>query len=694
MRVLGRCVAGASVLAALGMATAAGGRGVRLLDAVTVDSPGNSYAVAAADVTGDGVGDLVFGALGSSALKLHAGRADGGFDSPVDIDTGLATPWFRRMHAAELNGDGVTDLVVASGGLSVTLVLSDGEGGHTTVTSQAAGEASEIEAPTVADWDGDGDVDVVTASTAGVVRLRANDGAGTFSAPSTLATFAGRGFDVAASDVDGDGARDLAVGGDGRILVFWRDGDGLADPDRLVLPSTLPVQGLVAADLDGDGLEELVTSWATIDFSVLSLFRQTAARTFAEPIHAPADVGATYTANLVAADLDGDGRPELVTVGQVFVNRGDGTFGTPLRLPPLAGSAVAVGDVVGDGRPDVVLAGPSQGRVYETTDPNREPRITAIAPSTLLRGQTATLLVDGSAFDVGVEAGAGPGVVVNAVRRISPERLEADVSVSATAPLGPAQFAVSVPSGCSATAEYVVWDGTAVVTDVQPSEARPGDTLDVTLVGTGFVPGATATFGDGVTVASATVLDATRLRLSVTLAVDAAPGRRDVVVVNGVVVNGAGASSTAPGAFRVLAPRPLDVVVRRGRLRASFGPGRGTFLAAGDLSSAEDASFDPATEPARLVLGDAASPLTLDVPAQAGWRVSRRRAQWRSSPGATPRVAFDLDRRRGTFRIAVARADLATPADGLVLVEMRLGGDLGRALDPWTAVRPGTLTFR
>src|SRR5690606_8156290 len=63
----------------------------------------------------------------------------------------------------------------------------------------------------------------------------------------------------------------------------------------------------------------------------------------------------------VAADLDDDGDLDLAFVSgpdvACVLNRGDGTFGAPLRSSTgaLTASALAVGDVDGDFRADVVI---------------------------------------------------------------------------------------------------------------------------------------------------------------------------------------------------------------------------------------------------------------------------------------------------------------------------------------------------
>ncbi|HJV21300.1 MAG TPA: VCBS repeat-containing protein [Holophagaceae bacterium] len=84
-----------------------------------------------------------------------------------------------------------------------------------------------------------------------------------------------------------------------------------------------------------------------------------------------------YTNAVVVADLDGDGRPDIITGTGKYVDSGTepgfasvslqttpGTFGSPARYT-VGGdpAALAVGDLNGDGRPDLVVANAASGTV-------------------------------------------------------------------------------------------------------------------------------------------------------------------------------------------------------------------------------------------------------------------------------------------------------------------------------------------
>lgn len=70
----------------------------------------------------------------------------------------------------------------------------------------------------------------------------------------------------------------------------------------------------------------------------------------------------------VSADFNGDGRPDIVTIGDftfgnlLFIpNTGGGNFGTPVAIPNTSGvQGIDAGDVNGDGKPDVVAMTTSQ----------------------------------------------------------------------------------------------------------------------------------------------------------------------------------------------------------------------------------------------------------------------------------------------------------------------------------------------
>lgn len=258
----------------------------------------------AADADGDGLEDIVF--IEPERLRVHFTEPGGrlGERSAVwPLPTPLLDPARQRgegqryttdVHLRDLDGDGVMDLLVQRllsdgtvlGTGAELRVWRGGAGGF------GAGQVLEIpggsDAVYPVDLDGDGDLDLVCPQ----VELSASnlargllDGSVSVSleawemregryatAPRTLRSVVVPARDDAAAwslfaDLDGDGLKDLALyrqGEDGAgELDLWRGRAGLGFEQRpwLSAPVTVPVAELLVADLDGDGRGEVV-AWA------------------------------------------------------------------------------------------------------------------------------------------------------------------------------------------------------------------------------------------------------------------------------------------------------------------------------------------------------------------------------------------------------------------------------------------------
>jgi hypothetical protein len=322
----------------------------------------NPWSVAVADFDGDGRRDLVVANQDPNTVSVFLGDGDGTFRDKLDSGTGSEP---LSVAVADLDLDGRPDVATANArSNNVAALHGNGDGTFGSRTNFATG--SYPTRVVTGDFNDDGRPDMAVSNYWGnSVSVLLGNGDGTF-ADRTDFDLGGRPGSLAIADLDRDGRLDLALTSSrfvgyenvGRISVMFGNGDGTFGALTDIGTGRF---GLVAvADLNADGSPDLVM---VKDGSYASVFLGNGDGTFRPRRDYLIGPDSAFPAQLVIADLNLDGRPDLVipcghpsyTVRVMFGN-GDGTFpqwASAFRTP--SPSSVAVADLNADGRPDMAV---------------------------------------------------------------------------------------------------------------------------------------------------------------------------------------------------------------------------------------------------------------------------------------------------------------------------------------------------
>ncbi|MBD3393909.1 MAG: hypothetical protein GF418_17380, partial [Chitinivibrionales bacterium] len=327
--------------------------------------------------------------------------------------------WFGSPAVYDLDGDGDNEII--AGRHSVLYVWSAAGGllwsapvGEQGSQEERHGTSRQYAAPVVGDLDGDGDGEIAIAY-GHQVALYAYDGNLVTGWPREFPGPEGEIRSIAGADLDGDGTVEvLAVKtSDGPVTMAWHaDGtpvDGWPQVDKSAYPNAANFggynQNVGAADLDGDGTPEVISSYDICHIGIMYADGSPcpADEMFADAGPWAASVPLFHDLSLATqgwgadmsdrdeftdsppcfGDLDGDSMPEVVLYSDheragEYVNRGnclwalnpDMTrvpgFETPLcsEEPLYTGyednivqvcPAPALADLAGDRRPEIVV---------------------------------------------------------------------------------------------------------------------------------------------------------------------------------------------------------------------------------------------------------------------------------------------------------------------------------------------------
>jgi PKD repeat protein len=259
------------------------------------------FSVDAADLDGDGDLDVV-----STGFSLDwYENSDGlGTFSPAHLIDGIAG---TSVRVADLDGDTDNDVLLSSGHWYENIDGQGSFGPAQLFTTTGGGPML------VTDVDGDGDIDVVFGGNGKIGWNENLDGRATFGPLQIITASLNSPSGLHAADVDGDGDPDVLSGSNvDDKLVWYENTDGLGSfgSEQVITTVTDSPRSVYAADLDGDGDADVLS--ASFSDNTVAWYENTDGL----GSFGPQQVIPTGTLgdHLVrAADFDGDGDTDVLS---------------------------------------------------------------------------------------------------------------------------------------------------------------------------------------------------------------------------------------------------------------------------------------------------------------------------------------------------------------------------------------------
>lgn len=307
-------------------------------------------AVAVGDIDGDGRVDLV--AAGAEGVAWW--RENMGVFTKTVVDGTAAL----EIDVRDLDADGDLDVAIATAS-SLLLAKNNGNGSAFVVSTVHSGLS--FRTAEIADIDGDGKLDILAAFTAGVDWWRNTAGDGSAFTRTTIGALTS-GSGAASGDFDNDGDLDVVSTSDGssdRIRHFANLlGNGTSWTGNDVALVLDGVRSPVVADFNGDGWLDMAAGLRG-EGTTLIFTNDGTPGTGTWSSTGVGLVLAVY--RIEVADIDQDGDPDLLTVGDEEISwhenlsRAPLDFETHFLVSPIEARVAAIADFDRDDDLDIIF---------------------------------------------------------------------------------------------------------------------------------------------------------------------------------------------------------------------------------------------------------------------------------------------------------------------------------------------------
>ncbi len=399
------------------------GQGTFSTEQIIVENVPNIYSLYGFDIDADGDKDiLVSGGSNDGIIVYENLNGQGNFSAPQTIssdtvykfliedfdhdgdldivaNTDNEIGWYENLNGqgnfankqlvisakalinmADINEDGAFDIITAYGDkIAWYPSLSQGNYGNEIVMSIVDGVQGSYSVQ-AADFDGDGNIDVVSANShaANITWFKNINGQGSYSSPRIVGETLYSVQSVFAADLDGDGDMDILSSSNVDDQATWYkniDGQGNFVEQQSFSNELEGSMVVHADDVDADGDMDVIV----FDFHLGIVWFENLNRQGSFGPAQTIEEMFGYTESIYTVDLDGDGDKDVIVAGysdDVFAwyenLDGQGNFSTQHIIDDTLSTAIGIyyTDIDGDGDMDILgaILGDDMVVWYENTD--------------------------------------------------------------------------------------------------------------------------------------------------------------------------------------------------------------------------------------------------------------------------------------------------------------------------------------
>ncbi len=290
--------------------------------------------ISCGDLDGDGKPELIVSQGGNAAENIYVFKNTSStspavinFNSPIILNTnnGGQTNGTRRLSIHDLDGDNLPEIIVSNQTAQQLIIFKNQSSAGSLNFPSSKRKFVAVPASTlglsVNDMDGDEKADIVLSSNLStdfyILRNTSNENALDFADPQSF-SLSGQLANLSTGDIDGDGKQDLVLTDfeDGAILLLLNQStsNNMAFASPIRMNAALQPWGVTLADISGNQKADIVVATlANSDKIVVLKNNSTPGDPNFELI--PAGFSTKYR-NLAVAEINGDGKPDIVVTEQ------------------------------------------------------------------------------------------------------------------------------------------------------------------------------------------------------------------------------------------------------------------------------------------------------------------------------------------------------------------------------------------